>query len=361
METDYRKYDLTELRESAYDYAGEIWRTKNNFEVWRKSINDSKVIVQLGSKHFPIPQSAVEAMKRFHDALDMIDCDTLLKKLERFDYIENDPIDWVEDAKKALGYLRKYFVMEYRYTANCIDPELDNTRRRCIKMANWLGQQIPILKERRRAAYDAPTDAEKEMLKDLLEWDIEEWLDEYLFSDADLSVDCKKRILRLALNTDGVDEGKRERLNQVLAQLEQEITKTHQGVKQADRTSNTIEKETQNHAKQKNDSHQQRQAKKKSFTDIIQYKEEGLTDAESKAKVLNRLHELIDGKRGAKVGATLLKAQQDGLLITCPTQAEFEDEFKLIGTWQAIHNYMSDNNPNALELAYKIIIFSSKN
>ena len=85
------------------------------------------------------------------------------------------------------------------------------------------------------------------------------------------------------------------------------------------------------------------------FLDIIQYPD--------KRKLLDRLHSLIDGKGGADVGAVLLKAQQDGLLIRIPTQAEYKSEFEMIGGWSAIHNYMSDNNQNALDKANKIIIF----
>lgn len=86
-----------------------------------------------------------------------------------------------------------------------------------------------------------------------------------------------------------------------------------------------------------------------SFTNIIQYSD--------KNKILERLHHLIDGNKGADVGATLLKAQLDGYLTRIPTQSEFKSEFTLIGGWSAIHNYMNDNNVNALSKANKIIIF----
>lgn len=86
-----------------------------------------------------------------------------------------------------------------------------------------------------------------------------------------------------------------------------------------------------------------------SFTNIIQYSD--------KNKILKRLHQLIDGHKGADVGATLLKAQLDGYLTRIPTQSEFKSEFNLIGGWSAVHNYMSDNNQNALEKANRIIIF----
>lgn len=84
------------------------------------------------------------------------------------------------------------------------------------------------------------------------------------------------------------------------------------------------------------------------FADIIQYHD--------KEKLLKRLHFLIDGKGGADVGAVLLKAQQDGLLTRIPRQSEYKSEFDLLGGWSAIHNYMDDNNQNALDKANKIII-----
>lgn len=77
-------------------------------------------------------------------------------------------------------------------------------------------------------------------------------------------------------------------------------------------------------------------------------------------KLLRRLHRLINGKSGAEVGAVLLRAQQKGYLSKVPTQAEFESEFTLNGGWNAIHNYMNDNNQKALAKANKIIIFEGE-
>lgn len=85
------------------------------------------------------------------------------------------------------------------------------------------------------------------------------------------------------------------------------------------------------------------------FYQIVQHEEP--------QKLLKRLHQLIDGRKGADVGCVLLKCVQDGYLTRNPKQKEFESEFILIGGWNAIHNYMSDNNENALERANKIIIF----
>ena len=88
----------------------------------------------------------------------------------------------------------------------------------------------------------------------------------------------------------------------------------------------------------------------KSFRDIIQYKD--------KDKLLERLHKLIDRKKGADVGAVLLNAWYINPYLTRrPTQAEFESEFELIGSWSAISNYLSETNQNAIDLANKIVIF----
>lgn len=86
------------------------------------------------------------------------------------------------------------------------------------------------------------------------------------------------------------------------------------------------------------------------FRNIIQFQD--------KDKLLKRIHELIDGKSGAEVGAVLLNAWYINPYLTRrPTQAEFESEFELIGSWSAISNYLSENNQNAIDLANKIVIF----
>ena len=92
-----------------------------------------------------------------------------------------------------------------------------------------------------------------------------------------------------------------------------------------------------------------RRAKETSFRHIVVY-----FDAEA---LMQRLHQLIDGRRGADVGCVLLRCIMDGYISRRPTQKEFVSEFELIGGWRAIHNYMDDNNMNALVRANKIIIF----
>lgn len=86
-----------------------------------------------------------------------------------------------------------------------------------------------------------------------------------------------------------------------------------------------------------------------SFRDLVQHENPDL--------LIERLHRLIDGRRGADVGCVLLKCLQDGYLTRRPKQKEFESEFTLTGGWKAIHNYMDDNNENALDRANKIVIF----
>ena len=85
------------------------------------------------------------------------------------------------------------------------------------------------------------------------------------------------------------------------------------------------------------------------FHDIVQHEEPD--------KLVERLHQLIDGRKGADVGSVLLKCLLDGHLSRKPNQKEYKSEFILVGGWTAIHNYMDDNNENALDRANKIIIF----
>lgn len=86
------------------------------------------------------------------------------------------------------------------------------------------------------------------------------------------------------------------------------------------------------------------------FTNIIQYPD--------KEKLLLRLHELIDGRAGADVGCVILRAYQENYLVRLPKQKEFESEFDLIGTWSAIHNYLNDGDPRALNRSNRIVIFN---
>lgn len=85
------------------------------------------------------------------------------------------------------------------------------------------------------------------------------------------------------------------------------------------------------------------------FSDIIQY--------EDKKKLLKRLHQLIGNTYGAHAGAIIQKAKLDGYLMGYPTQKDFEKEFGLKGTWQAVQNYFNENSQKALDKSNKIVIF----
>ena len=85
------------------------------------------------------------------------------------------------------------------------------------------------------------------------------------------------------------------------------------------------------------------------FHDIVQH--------ECPDELVERLHQLMDGRKGADVGCVLLKCMQDGLITRKPKQKEFESEFTLLGGWTAIHNYMDENSEKALDRANKVIIF----
>lgn len=98
------------------------------------------------------------------------------------------------------------------------------------------------------------------------------------------------------------------------------------------------------------DKPQSQKIAKTNFADIIQYPD--------KEKLLKRLHFLIDGKRGADVGAVLMNACIINPYLTRkPTRLEFEAEFELIGSWQSITNYLNENSEKALQKANRVLIF----
>lgn len=92
-----------------------------------------------------------------------------------------------------------------------------------------------------------------------------------------------------------------------------------------------------------------RSKKEHCFRDIVQYND--------KDALMNRLHQLIDGKGGADVGAILLQAKIDGFLMRVPNRAEFENEFgkltddensKAKSKWEAIRKYLDDEEDIAI-------------
>ncbi len=79
------------------------------------------------------------------------------------------------------------------------------------------------------------------------------------------------------------------------------------------------------------------------FRNLIQY--------EDPDRLLEWLHQRIDGRRGRDVGTVLLYCLLEMLITRKPTQKEFLSEFTLNGSWQAIHKYMDRENTNACLLA----------
>lgn len=320
MEIDFRKYNLSEVRESARDYIRMLDQVYYNYS--------STAIQQLGSKEHPIPEIVAEAVIRLHNAIAAIDRDAVIEVFSRYkDFSENDPRILVVDAKSALEDLLPLIKIAKKgrlFIAKRIDPNLKQLRQDCTDMITWLDKQLATLNER---DYMTPTLDEVACFEDLLEIDAIEWLNWNIFIP-ELSLSGRKRLLIIALATNSIDEEKKAKLREALTQVEEQIEHQQQIPATAMRTTKTRDK---------------------TFSDLIQYQD--------KDALLKRLHFLIDGKSGADVGAVLLKAQQQGYLTECPTRAEYESEFSLVGSWQAIHNYMNPGNSNALVKANKIIIF----
>lgn len=88
--------------------------------------------------------------------------------------------------------------------------------------------------------------------------------------------------------------------------------------------------------------HQRAGTPKSDFRGLIQY--------EDKEKLLKRLHSLIDGNKGKRVGLVLNRAYFDKLITAIPTQGEFKSEFELIGTWQGIYKYTSQHENDIADI-----------
>lgn len=89
--------------------------------------------------------------------------------------------------------------------------------------------------------------------------------------------------------------------------------------------------------------------KRKSFSSVIQ--------AEDKEAFLQRLHQIIDGKGGKDVAAALYQAKKDGYITRYPTQAEYEAEFALEGSWQGIYKHLDKGDSNDMLIAGSAINF----
>ena len=60
------------------------------------------------------------------------------------------------------------------------------------------------------------------------------------------------------------------------------------------------------------------------------------------SNILNRLHELLDGKGGMQVALILAAAKYKyHYLIAYPTEKQYVAEFNLSGTWRAVTSYLS--------------------
>ena len=93
-----------------------------------------------------------------------------------------------------------------------------------------------------------------------------------------------------------------------------------------------------------------KQTKRPCFRDCIQYNDPD--------KLIQRLHQLIDGKSGADVGCVIMKAMQDCYLSRMPKKKEFFSEFgaRTDKEWKAILKYMNLSSDNAQVRAANIII-----
>lgn len=76
----------------------------------------------------------------------------------------------------------------------------------------------------------------------------------------------------------------------------------------------------------------------------------GLILYNDKEKLLNRLHKLIDGNGGKRVGLVLNRAYYDKLISSIPTQGEFKSEFRLYGSWQAIYKYTHNHDNDIADI-----------
>ena len=180
-----------------------------------------------------IPQHVTDAVNKLHQVMDVISKDDvhnwLFKKdddkglVYRYDFINLDPIDLVKRTKEALWHVWEE-IRDNGEIIEQIDSRCDEVWVFCEIWASWLEQLIPVLESLRQVAYDTtPTDKEKRWLRFLLTWNISRWLNVFINSNANLSLFGKRRLLKLALATDSIDEEKQAWLQEALAQIEAQI------------------------------------------------------------------------------------------------------------------------------------------
>lgn len=182
---------------------------------------------------YTIPQHVTDAVNKLHQVMDAISKDEVYNWLFkeddkkglvcRYDFINEDPIDLVKSTKEALCHVWEE-IRDNGEIIEQIDSRCDEVWEFCETWASWLERLRPVLENFRQVAYDTtPTDKEKRWLRFLLTWNISRWLNVFINSNARLSLFGKRRLLRLALATDGIDEEKQARLHEALAQIEAQI------------------------------------------------------------------------------------------------------------------------------------------
>lgn len=183
----------------------------------------NQTIEPLLSAPIIIPDHITNEVKSLHTLIDCIRKKDVMAWLDRHDFNQSDPVSLVENSIETIGHLLDT-IRRKGNIVDILDPKLDQVIAFCMEWKEWLLKILPNLKERRRTINDStPTQLEESMLKRLLYWDVEIWLDFYIFSNTKSTIYEKKRLLNLALATVGIDEHKRERLNQALTQIELEI------------------------------------------------------------------------------------------------------------------------------------------
>ena len=223
MDTDYQNYDLAELRESALGYV----RTLTEIHYFYST----QAIRQLGNKSYPIPDSVAAAVVRLHNAIAAIDRDAVIKVLGNYkDFEEHNPRGWVDDAKSSLKALWPLITRKMLHIAKRIDPNLKQLRQDCQDMITWLDQQLEILNVR---DYMTPTLEEEAWIEELPDMEVADWLALYIFIP-ELSVSSRKRLLTIALAADGIDDEKKARLHEALAQIDEQIKEAAKGEQAAE-------------------------------------------------------------------------------------------------------------------------------